>query len=272
MTYCQACERLKLKYDGYHFAWPSDGVYNPFSLLNALDSKSFGNYWFETATPTILVTLIKEGDYDLEGLGSRTAKEDRLGSMDAMSPSSLVPILYQSGYLTLAGYDPKFRKYSLGFPNMEVEEGFTEFIAPYFTKLDRDDGKFTISDFVNDVQGGNPQGFMERLQAFFYDGDYRIAGKMEKYFQNSMYIMFKLLGFYTDVERATSKGRIDMVIRTRGYVYVMELKVDESADVALAQIDSKDYRLPFAVDGRKLFKIGVSFSSRDRSIVDWKIS
>ncbi len=264
------CDKLRLMYDGYHFRNGCVGIYNPFSLLNTLNKQEFGDYWFETGTPSFLVHLLKEADYDLNNLQKEQVSADVLNSIDSMSRNP-IPVIYQSGYLTIKGYDERFKIYKLGFPNKEVEDGFIKYLTPMYTPIENNKTEFFVASFVDDVESGNPEGFMERLQSLFADTDYEITGKMEKYFQNSMYLVFKLLGFYADVERRTSRGRIDIVIQTQDYVYVMELRLDGTADDALRQIEERGYAAPFASDARTLYKIGVNFSSATRGIEEWKI-
>jgi hypothetical protein len=270
MTKQECYAKLKEQYDGYHFLIPSDGLYNPFSLLNALNNQNFGDYWFETGTPSFLVQLLKNANYDLNTITETQLTADLLGSIDNMSKSPLA-VIYQSGYLTIKSYDKEFKHYTLGFPNKEVENGFIRYLMPYYTPSTEEQSAFFISNFVMDVRNGHPDDFMQRLQTMFSDTDYKIVGKMELYFQNAMYVVFKLMGFYTDVERTTNRGRIDVLIKTKDYIYVMELKLDGSAEEALQQIEEKGYAQPFAQDKRKLYKIGVNFSSETRGIEDWKI-
>ncbi len=264
------CEKLRLMYDGYHFRNGCVGIYNPFSLLNTLNKLEFGDYWFETGTPSFLVHLLKEADYDLNNLQKEQVSADVLNSIDSMSRNP-IPVIYQSGYLTIKGYDERFKIYKLGFPNKEVEDGFIKYLTPMYTPIENNKTEFFVASFVDDVESGNPEGFMERLQSLFADTDYEITGKLEKYFQNSMYLVFKLLGFYAEVERRTSRGRIDIVIQTADYVYVLEVKLDGTADDALRQIDERGYADPFMSDNRHLYKIGVNFSSATRGIEEWKI-
>ena len=264
------CEKLRLMYDGYHFRNGCVGIYNPFSLLNTLNKLEFGDYWFETGTPSFLVHLLKEADYDLNNLQEEQVSADVLNSIDSMSRNP-IPVIYQSGYLTIKGYDERFKIYKLGFPNKEVEDGFIKYLTPMYTPIENNKTEFFVASFVDDVESGNPEGFMERLQSLFADTDYEITGKLEKYFQNSMYLVFKLLGFYAEVERRTSRGRIDIVIQTADYVYVMELKLDGTADDALRQIDERGYADPFMSGNRHIYKIGVNFSSATRGIEEWKI-
>ena len=262
--------RLKDSYDGYHFRQNSEGVYNPFSLLNTLKSKCFGDYWFETGTPSFLVYLLKQADYNLNNLQEEMVSADVLNSVDSMSKNP-IPVIYQSGYLTIKSYDKEFKIYRLGFPNKEVENGFIKYLLPLYTPIEENKSEFYVANFINDIRRGNPDGFMDRLQSLFADSDYKITGKMEKYFQNSMYLIFKMMGFFTEVERTTSRGRMDIVMKTKDYIYVMELKLDGTADEALRQIDDKGYAEPFKTDGRQIYKIGVSFSSETRGIEEWRI-
>ena len=263
--------KLEEQYDGYHFCQNSEGIYNPFSLLNALKNKDFSDYWFESGTPTFLVQLLKKTDYDLENIEGQELSADKLNSIDGMSYNP-IPVIYQSGYLTIKEYDPEFKTYALGFPNKEVENGFINYLLPFYTPSDKEKtSEFFIKNFIRYVRKGSPDAFMKLLQSMFADADYQIAGKMELYFQNAMYVIFKIMGFYTEVERTTSRGRIDVLIKTKDYIYIIELKLDGSADEALRQIDEKSYAAPFANDPRRLYKIGVNFSSETRGIAEWKI-
>lgn len=262
--------KLKKKFDGYHFENGAKGVYNPFSLLNTFKCNKFSDYWFESGTPTFLVELMKKTNYDLRCLQTEQVTSDVLNSIDTMTYNP-IPVLYQSGYLTIKGLDEEFGLYHLGFPNEEVERGFVKFLLPSYTPLNSNNGSFFVSNFVRDVRDGNVEGFMERLQTMFDDNDYRVAGKLELYFQNMMYVIFKMMGFYTEVERATSKGRIDITIKTHSYIYIMEIKLDGTADEALKQIEEKGYAKPYAQDPRQLFKLGVNFDSESRSINEWKL-
>ena len=230
----------------------------------------FSDYWFETGTPSFLVYLLKHSNYRLDRITEEQVSGDLLNSIDSMSCNP-IPVIYQSGYLTIKGYDKEFGIYRLGFPNKEVENGFIKYLLPFYTPVTEQESSFIITSFVMDIRQGNVDSFMQRLQSMFADTDYKIVGKMELYFQNAMYLVFKMMGFYTDVERTTSNGRIDVVLQAKDYIYVMELKLDGSADEALRQIEEKGYALPFAKDSRKLYKIGVNFSSEIRGIVEWKI-
>ena len=270
MTKEECYERLKKDFDGYHFDVDTPGMYNPFSVLNTLATQQFRDYWFETGTPSFLVYQLQKTNYPLEDMTREELTADTLNSIDIMDENPL-PLLYQSGYLTLTGYDREFHAYQLGFPNREVEEGFVKYLVPFYSPNKTVKSQVSIRNFVNDVRSGNAEGFMRRMETFFAGGDYQVAGRAELYFQNVLYVLFKLLGFYVDVERHTTDGRMDILVQTADYVYILELKIDQSAAVALQQIEDKQYAAPFANDGRKIYKIGISFSSETRRMVEWRV-
>ena len=265
----EASIALKERYDGYHFnPWTSYGLYNPFSLLNTFAKNRYGNYWFETGTPTYLVELLKRYRYNLYKMANEKVTSKILDSTDASSTNP-IPVIYQSGYLTIKGYIPEPQIYELGFPNKEVEQGFMDFLLPYYTPVQDTESGFAIWSFVEDVKTGNIDGFMKRLQVFLSGCPYEMARDIELHYQNVLFIVFRLAGLYTQVEYHTSQGRIDLVLQTADYVYVMEFKLDGSAEEALRQIEEKQYALPFAGDSRKVYKIGVNFSSGTRNIEKW---
>ena len=267
-TFGQACEQLRTDYDGYHFYPDSPGIYNPFSLLNTFKKKQYGHYWFETGTPTYLVELLKKHKYDLYRMAHEKTTSNVLDSIDSASTNP-IPVIYQSGYLTIKGYIPEPRIFELGFPNREVEEGFMNFLLPYYTQVSETESGFAIWDFISDVKSGDIDGFMERLQSFLADCPYELAKDIELHYQNVLFIVFRLAGLYTKVEYHTSRGRIDLVLQTDSYVYVMEFNLDGTAEQALQQIEEKQYVLPFAKDSRKVYTIGVNFSSETRNIERW---
>ena len=271
MTKEECYNRLQKDFDGYHFCIPCKGMYNPFSLLNTLKNKVFRDYWFETGTPSFLVYQLKKTCYPLENMTTEELSTDTLNSIDIMDQNPL-PLLYQSGYLTLKSYDEEFDSYMLGFPNREVEQGFIKYLLPFYTPKTYQKSTFAVSQFIKDVRNGDAEGFMRRLQDFFAGGDYQVVGNTEKYFQNTLYVFFRLLGFYVNVERHTSNGRMDVLIQTPDYIYILELKVNQTAAAALQQIEDKGYALPFASDPRRLFKIGINFQTDTKLIDDWKIA
>ena len=270
MSLEEVCRELKVCYDGYHFVENSIGIYNPFSLLNTFDKMKFGSYWFETGTPTYLVKLLKKHHYDLERMAREETDSQVLNSIDSESTNP-IPVIYQSGYLTIKGYDEEFGMYRLGFPNREVEEGFVRFLLPFYANVDKVESPFEIQKFVREVRSGDYDSFFCRLQSFFADTTYEVIRDQELHYENVLFIVFKLVGFYTQVKYHTSKGRIDLVLQTDKFIYVMEFKLDGTAEEALQQIHDKHYALPFASDERKLFKIGVNFSAETRNIEKWVV-
>lgn len=270
MSYEETCRELRQRYDGYHFTHKSEGLYNPFSLLNTFAKMDFGDYWFETGTPSYLVELLKHSHYDLYALAHAETDADVLNSIDAISGNP-IPVIYQSGYLTIKDYDPEFKLYTLGFPNREVEEGFVRYLLPHYTSVRAGESSFEIQLFVRDIRKGDPDAFLERLRGLFADTPYELIRDLELHYQNVLFIVFKLVGFYVRAEYHTSNGRIDLVLQTDCYTYVMEFKLNGTAEEALRQIEDKHYGLPFESDGRKLFKIGVNFSSKNRTIERWII-
>ena len=265
----ETLNKLKIRYDGYHFEEDTVGIYNPFSVLNTLAKLRYKDYWFETGTPTFLVDLLKMHNYRLLDITREKVSGDVINSIDSMSTNP-IPVIYQSGYLTIKGYDERFKKYRLGFPNKEVEEGFLNFLLPLYTSAGNN-SPFMVDEFVQDVESGNPERFMQRMKAFFADTSYQVVGNAELYFQNAMYLVFKIMGFYTQVERPTSDGRIDAIIQTPDYIYIIECKLDRTADEALCQINDSNYAAPFAMDKRRIYKIGVNFSSQTRGVEQWVI-
>lgn len=261
--------KLQERYDGYHFEEQTIGIYNPFSVLNTLSKLRYKDYWFETGTPTFLVDLLKMHNYRLPDMTKERVSSDVINSVDSLSTNP-IPVIYQSGYLTIKGYDKRFKKYLLGFPNKEVEEGFLNFLLPLYTSAGSE-SPFMVDEFVQDVEAGNTEQFMKRFTAFFASNNYQVAGDAELYFQNALYLVFKIMGFYTHVELPTSDGRMDVLILTSSYIYIIECKMDGSAEEALQQIEAKNYAAPFAMDKRIVIKLGINFSSKTRGVESWKI-
>ena len=270
LTEEECYRKLAIMYDGYHFHPKAVGVYNPFSLLNTFKNKEFLEYWFETGTPTFLVKVMRKTSYDVTRLSSDLVGSSLLTDVNTafLNP---VPLLYQSGYLTIKGFDPRFNLYTLGFPNMEVKDGFLNFLLGYYAPIQSDSTNTLISLMSMDVESGKPESLMTRLDALFARTNYQIQGDCEKDFQYAMYIIIELMGEYVETERTTSNGRIDILIKTKDYVYIIEIKTDSTPDEALAQIEEKGYARPFADDRRRIFRVGVNFSTANRRIDGWKV-
>ena len=267
----EACmERLTRMYDGYHFNYRDMvGIYNPFSILNVLDSTMFENYWFASGTPTFLVEMLKKTDFDLRELDGIEVSAASL-SDDRANINNPVPMIYQSGYLTIKKYDKEFQIYTLGFPNDEVKYGFLNFVTPFYTPVAETDTSFYIGKFIRELREGDPDAFLTRLRAFFAGISYELNNRTERHYQTIFYLVFKLMGQFAETEVRSAKGRADAVVKTADYIYVFEFKLDGSADQALAQINDRGYLIPYTVDGRKLVKIGVNFDPAQRNIGDWK--
>ena len=271
ITTDDAYAQLKENYDGYHFnRFQTEGIYNPFSVLSTFKNLRFDDYWFETGTPTYLVKLLQAYNYKLDELTEEQVTGDVLNSTDPSSENP-IPVIYQSGYLTISGYDKEFELYRLGFPNREVERGFTRFLVPYYTPVNENQGPALVAQLTRDIRNGDVEAFMQRLQAIFADTDYRIVGKRELYFHNAVSLIFKMLSFNVQTERPANGGRMDMIVSTTDYIYLFEFKVDKSADEALQQIKEKGYDKPFVTDPRPTVLIGVNFSSETRGIEKWRV-
>ena len=250
-------------------------------ILNTFQTRKFGSYWFETGTPTYLVELLRRHYYDLEEMATSEVTSDVLNSIDAESTNP-IPVIYQSGYLTIKGYKERFKKYILGFPNEEVAEGFIKYLAPFYLDNREKRSVFDIEKFFDDVETGKPEQFLSRLKSLFASAPYySVKGDKENHFQNMMWVVFKMMGFYSQTEYHTSDGRIDLLIETPQYRYIMEFKLDGTAEEALQQIKDKNYQLQFFGDSlahsdshgdsKNTYIIGVNFSKETRTIDKWVI-
>ena len=264
----EAYLELKRRYDGYHFCGDTQGLYNPFSLLLALKNMCYGSYWFSTGTPTYLVELMKEVDLNPSELSGYEAATSELESVQARVDNPIA-VLYQSGYLTIKSCDKRFGTYRLDYPNEEVKEGFVNFLLPYYSYSKSAKHTTIISQFVMSLEKGDADRFMQLMQSLMADTPYELIRDLENHYQNVMYIITKLMGLYIQAEYRTSRGRIDLLIGTDKYVYIIELKLDGSAEEALSQINAKDYALPFSVDGREVVKIGANVTSETRNLERW---
>ncbi len=268
LTKDKCYEQLARMYDGYHFCEGAMGIYNPFSLLRAFDKHRFGEYWFETGTPSFLVRYLKDGKYVLDNISKDMIPVEALTGTNYSDPKP-VTLMYQSGYLTIRSYDPEFRTYTLDYPNEEVKSGFLHSLSQLFAPA-LIEGEFSVYRFVSDVRSGNVDGFMNRFTAFLSGNGYEIQGDLELYFQNTMSVMLKMMGLYVKTEYHSSNGRIDIIFDTDKYVYIIELKRDQSPEIALKQIEEKGYDKPFLASGKQIIKLGINFSSETRTVDGWK--
>ena len=267
----EAIEQMTRQYDGYHFHPYAEGMYNPFSVLSAFFKKEYGSYWFQTGTPTFLVQLLKESDYDLRTLIDGVEAPTTAFSEYRAEVKNPIPLIYQSGYLTIKEFDKRFSNYKLEFPNDEVRYGFLNFLMPYYTPITDDERNFYIGKFIKELETGETDAFMTRLQAFFADFPYELNDKTERHYQVVLYLVFKLMGQFTQAEIHSAKGRADAIVKTPNYIYVFEFKLNGTAENALKQIEDKGYATPFQADGREVMKVGVEFNAEERNISRWLV-
>lgn len=275
LTKDECLAELKKRYDGYHFTDNLIDIYNPFSLINAFSKRDFGNYWFESGTPTFLVKKLDAINFDARKF-EETVKVSEAEIKDYRPENeNPVPLLYQSGYLTIKSFNQKQRSYKLGFPNEEVKYGFLNALAPAYLKVDNNSSYFNVDILDDAVEEGDIDGMRDWFTSLFALLPYPTSGDTEvlteQNFQNVIYLSLLILGKYVRTEVHTAKGRADCVIETDNFVYVFEFKKDVSAKEALAQIEEQGYAKPYESDKRKLFKIGVNFSSKDRNITEWEV-
>ncbi len=268
LTREEVIAQLKRRYDGYHFAEVSPDIYNPFSLLNTFAKKTFRNYWIQSGTPSLLVEQLKRTHTDLQELVDVEVGENDLSGLDLNSVSP-VALFYQTGYLTIKDYDDQGEIYRLGIPNEEVKEGFLEYILPHYTDIREGGAHVFVYSLLREIRAGKVDDFMKRLESMFAGMSYDLHTTQEHDVRNAFFILFTLLGMDVDSEVRTSDGRIDILVRTDKYVYIMELKYDKSAEEALDQIKRKEYPLPWAVDHRTVIAIGINYSSEKRRIDSW---
>ena len=266
--------RLRANYDGYHFGHDSDGVYNPFSILKCFGSDEFGQYWFESGTPSFLVKRLKELNFDVRQFADMSlyATEKRLQDYRGDNPDP-IPLLYQTGYLTIKDYDSKDEYYTLGFPNDEVKYGFLDSLMPEYTPaVNTESGKDILSIRMY-VDNGDIDSIRDAFVGLFASIPYTVTDKApyEQYFQTVIYLIFVLLGKYVHCEVHSSRGRADCIVETARYVYIFEFKRDRTAKEALEQIEDNGYALMYKADRRAIYRIGVNFDSESRNITEWQV-
>ena len=265
-------QELKDHYDGYHFTWPSPDVYNPYSLLNCFAKQKMDSFWFGSGTPTFLIEKMREFHVLPSQLGKVRAKA---ASFDAATErmTSLTPLLYQSGYLTIKDYEKKIDVYTLDFPNKEIEVGLFDCLLPGYLGAGIDAGRVVIADISTYINSGEMDEALQMLADFLETIPYCDNTHYEGHWQQTLYIMFALLTNYSIlVEQRTAKGRIDITMETADTIYVMELKFNKNAEEALAQIEAKHYADAFKMSGKKVVKIGLNFLVKDEvNCLEWKI-
>ena len=270
LNYEETLSQLKSYYDGYHFGKRCPDIYNPFSLLNVMQKRDFYCYWVQSGTPTLLAQLLKKSNANLEEILHCKASRSDLSKLD-VGALSVKALLYQTGYLTIKSYDREYDLFILGIPNQEVKVGFLEFLLPSYSNIKNDEVASTLNLLITDFKNGNPDGVMRTLQTLFAGYGNTLGFGNEENVRNAMMIICNLLGVKINAEYATSNGRIDLLIETDRFIYIIELKFDKSAAEALQQIHDRQYARPFQLDTKHLFKIGANFSSSERTLSEWLI-
>lgn len=265
MTYEDTYQKWKLRYDGYHFNKNTESIYNPFSMLSAFYKMKFGNYCFETGAPTYLIELLKRNHCNLEQLLHEEV------SADVLNDDQLLSTFFQSGCFTIKGYDSTSELYRLGFPNQEIEEGFFKLLMPFYTRFNKLEAPAEIMRFVRDVERGQSEAFLRRLQSFFIGMHHEPSQNTEQQCRNLLFIIFKLSSFCLQAEYHTFEGGMNMLLKTADCIYILEFKIDGTAEEAIQQIEEKQYATSFKTDSRPLFKIGLNISSKTHGIGRWVV-
>lgn len=260
---------LAENYGGYHFVEDSEAIYNPFSLLNAFSKMKFGSYWNGLDTPAYLVELLKRNHYELDRMGHVETDADTLNSI--CTEDHPIPLIFQSGYLTIQNLDKEFGLYHLGFTNREAEEGLVRLLMPFYVRFNKVEAPSELHRLVREIERGQTGATLKRLQSFFDGAPYRTVVDQQLYYRNVLFILFKLIGFSMKMEYHAADTSVDVVLQTAEYIYLITFKLDGSAEEALLQIEEKQSAVPFTSDPRQLFKIGVSFNNKTRSIGRWVV-
>lgn len=267
----RALELLKENYDGYHFCAGSEDIYNPFSLLNAFSDRRFGKYWFETATPTYLIERLERKPIDERDLDKMEYVSLNEFNVSTELTDNPIPLLYQTGYLTIKDYDRELDSYTLGYPNKEVRSGFLDSLLAGYNGNNPSGASFVIR-FNAALRKGDIDEALSRMQSFLAGMPNDLENKTEKHYQTIIYLIFSLLGYHIRTEEKSAVGRADAVCWTQDSIYVFEFKVDSTAEAALKQIDDKGYMIPYRFeDGKRLVKIGVNISTVTRTIDGWVV-
>ena len=270
LSYEECLDQLRQYYDGYHFSEHSEDVFNPFSLIRALNGQKIDSFWFGSGTPTYLIKSLQKYHVNVTDIEQKRVSVDDFD----VSPEQMVsplPLLYQSGYLTIKKYSPLTKSYTLGYPNQEVRIGMLKSLAPNYLSPVSVDNNGLVIEFVQMLYDGDIEGALVRLKAYLASISNRLSNKNERDFQTVFYLIFNLMGALIRVEEESAVGRADAVLHLPESVFVFELKYDGSAADALKQIDEKGYLVPYTADGKRLYKIGVNYDSQQRTLGDWII-
>lgn len=271
LTREEVLEKLKEHYDGYHFTWPSPDLYNPFSLLNAFADGKMNSYWFGSGTPTYLIEMLNKYGVAPQQIGGQKVFATAFDAPTEQM-TNIIPLLYQSGYITIKDYDARLDLYTLDIPNKEVRLGLMESLLPHYVPPTEANRAATLTAYLFDsIDRGNMDEALQLLQTFLSTIPQCDNTDYEGHYQSLLYVIFSLLGFYVDVEVRTPRGRVDVVLRTHSTLYVIELKLDKTADTAMQQIDLKNYPERFALCGLPIVKVGINFDRERRTLGEWRI-
>ena len=266
----EAMTALKKQYDGYHFAWPSPDIYNPFSLLNAFQDNTLNSYWFESGTPTFLIEMMRKFNVTPSMLKPTNVMASGFDA-PTENMSSIMPLLYQSGYMTIKGYNRMANIYTIDIPNNEIRIGLMESLLPNYITRDSYVGVATVAEMFMALYNDDLNEMLRLLQTYLLTIPQCDNTNYEGHYQQMLYVIFSLLGRYVDVEVRTPKGRVDMVMNSGKALYLFELKLNKSAEAAMNQINLKDYPSRFALAGLPVVKVGINFNSETHTIEDWVI-
>ena len=261
---------LREYYDGYHFSEQSPDVFNPFSLLNAMANARLDYYWFSSGTPTYLIEMLRKYQVMPSEIGGCEADKSEFDA-PTEKMTTIMPLLYQSGYITIKSYDPETELYMLDIPNKEIRVGLYRCLLPYYIGANTVKGTTTIAKMSAAIRHNRIDDALEMLQTYLGTVPYCDNTDYEGHYQQMMYVIFSILNNYVDVEVRTPRGRVDMVLRTATHIYLFELKLNKNADAAMKQIDLKEYSKRFVLCGLPIVKVGINFDVEKHNITDWKI-
>ena len=269
-THDEMVKELTYRYDGYHFTWPSPDIFNPFSIINAFAKKQLGNYWFGSGTPTFLIEMMRKFDVAPTEIGSIVMRSSGFDA-PAEHLTSIYPLLYQSGYLTIKDGDRNMDIYTLDIPNNEIRVGLMSSLLPNYVQQTAVVGETTVTRMYQKIRDEQMEEALRLLQDYLLTVPYCRDANSEGHYQQMLYIIFSLLGYYVDVEVHTATGRVDLVMRTSYALYLIELKINSTVDAAMAQIELKNYDKRFSQLNLPIIKVGINFSTDKHTLTGWII-
>ncbi|MCB0079903.1 MAG: AAA family ATPase, partial [Caldilineaceae bacterium] len=263
-------DKVRLWYDGFCFAAEAENVYNPFSTMQLFDGRRFSNYWFESGTPTFLIKRLHQANYDISEFDQLELGELAFSTYD-IDRLALVPLLFQTGYLTVKGYNAESRRYTLSYPNYEVENAFITYLLDAFSYQEQALSEANVWRLIDALRDHNLEQFFKILKIFFANIDYDLHLRNEKYYQTIFYLIFMLMGLKIQAETKTNDGRIDAVIEVKDRIYIFEFKLDKNAQTAIDQLIDKEYAQKYSERGKTITQVGVNFNSAAGQVSEWQI-